>query len=446
MMVAVQQGRGIDDEQKFALAGPGRARCPAVELVGGHVESLAQRARPGPSSTGAYDRRVETPRPWTLSDRANRWFDRLLVLALFGLMVLLGWGAIGSVETLLCTLQVVPLWWRRRHPTAVLTAVVLASALQVFLISDPLPSQVVFPIAVYSATRWGGRWMPTVSLTVTVLAAAVASWSWTHEYARHWTDYVGFFVTAAALAVSAWALGLANRQRDQHLVGLVERARQAERMAERDIALAAQDERSRIAREMHDVVAHGLSVMVVQADGARYAAPKDPQVAVEALETIAATGRQSLQEMRRLLGLLRVGDSGVAPQPRLADVPRLVGEAAAAGMQVEADFGEGEGGDSSRLADVGEGVGLAVYRVVQEALTNVRKHAGPDARVKVRVVRTPHHVEFSVTDDGRGAAASPDGAGLGLLGMEERVSVHGGELESGPATGGGWQVQGRIPL
>ncbi len=365
------------------------------------------------------------------------------MLALSSLLVLLGWGGVGSVETVLCLLQIVPLWWRRSHATAVFAAVAAASALQVFLVSDPMPSQLAFPIAAYSAARWGGRAVPTLTLAVTLVAAAVGSWSWTHQYARGWSDYLTFFVTAAAIAVSAWALGVAGRQRDQHLDGLVERARQAERMAERDVALAAQDERSRIAREMHDVVAHGLSVMVVQADGARYAAPKDPQAAVDALATIAATGRESLQEMRRLLGLLRVGDSGVAPQPRLEDVPRLVSEAAAAGMQVEADFGES---DSSELAEVPEGVGLAVYRVVQEALTNVRKHAGPDVRVRVRVARTPSALEVLVIDDGRGATVPPDGAGLGLLGMQERVSVHGGRLEVGPVVGGGWRVQGRVPL
>lgn len=390
---------------------------------------------------------MEISRPWTLSDRANRWFDRLLVLGLAGVVVLLGVGGLESIELVLCLLQVAPLWWRRSRPALVFAAVAGASALQVFVVSDPLPGQLAFPIAVYSAARWGGRHVPVATLVVTVLAATVASWSWTHLYARGWSDFLGFFVTAAAIAVSAWALGMAGRQRDQHLLGLVERARQAERMAERDIALAAQDERSRIAREMHDVVAHGLSVMVVQADGARYAAPKDPQAAVDALETIAATGRESLQEMRRLLGLLRVGDSGVAPQPRLEDVPHLVSEATAAGMQVESDFGdEPDGPDRLALSTVPEGVGLAVYRVVQEALTNVRKHAGPGARVQVRVVRASRHIEFSVTDDGYGAATPSDGAGLGLLGMEERVSVHGGSLDCGPGIGGGWRVQGRIPL
>jgi signal transduction histidine kinase len=189
---------------------------------------------------------------------------------------------------------------------------------------------------------------------------------------------------------------------------------------------------------MHDVVAHGLSVIVVQADGARYAAAKDPDVAVGTLATIASTGRESLTEMRRLLGLLRDGDTGVAPQPGLDDVRHLVEEARTAGMEVAAELPAG-------TPEVPDGVGLAAYRIVQEALTNVRKHAGPDASVQVRVSVGPA-VEVAVRDDGRGAAAGSDSRGLGLVGMRERASVHGGTFEAGPAPGGGFAVSARLPL
>jgi signal transduction histidine kinase len=209
-------------------------------------------------------------------------------------------------------------------------------------------------------------------------------------------------------------------------------------MAEREVELAARDERARIAREMHDVVAHGLSVIVVQADGARYAAEKDPDVAVGTLETIASTGRESLTEMRRLLGLLRDGDTGVAPQPGLADVRHLVDEARALGTRVEADLPDPG-------PEVPDGIGLAAFRIVQEALTNVRKHAGPGATVRVGVAVGPD-VRVEVRDDGRGAAAPADGRGLGLVGMRERATVHGGTLEAGPAPGGGFTVSARLPL
>ncbi len=247
-----------------------------------------------------------------------------------------------------------------------------------------------------------------------------------------------YAVTIGAIVTAAWALGWAAQSRERYVASLVARAEQAERMAEREVELAARDERSRIAREMHDVVAHGLSVIVVQADGARYAAAKDPDVAVGTLETISATGREALTEMRRLLGLLREGDTGVAPQPGLDDVRHLVDEARAAGMRVAADLPE-------PAPDVPDGVGLAAYRIVQEALTNVRKHAGPDAAVDVRVA-VDRGVAIDVRDDGRGAAARAEGRGLGLVGMRERAAVHGGTLEAGPAPGGGFAVSARLPL
>lgn len=248
-------------------------------------------------------------------------------------------------------------------------------------------------------------------------------------------------LSCAGLAVSAWALGVAGSQRDRYVRGLLESAEQTRRVAERDVVLAAQDERARIAREMHDVVAHGLSVIVVQADGARYAAAQDPDVAVTTLGTIADTGRDSLAEMRRLLGLLRTEESGVRPQPRLDDVPHLVDEAVAAGTPVDAELPD-------VWPQVSEGVGLATYRVVQEALTNVRKHAGPQATVRLRVAVESDAVRVHVADDGRGAAGDPvpGSTGHGLVGMRERVGVHGGELRAGPAPGGGWVVDARIPL
>jgi signal transduction histidine kinase len=269
----------------------------------------------------------------------------------------------------------------------------------------------------------------------------VAAWSWIGGFGAPTitpgavTPYV---VTIAAIVTASWALGFAAQQRERYVAGLVERAEQAERMAEREVELAARDERARIAREMHDVVAHGLSVIVVQADGARYAAAKDPDVAVGTLATIASTGRESLTEMRRLLGLLRDGDTGVAPQPGLADVHHLVDEARAAGTRVEADLPD-------PAPDVPDGIGLAAYRIVQEALTNVRKHAGPDVTVRLRLAVGPD-VRVEVRDDGRGAATAPDGRGLGLVGMRERATVHGGSLEAGPAPGGGFAVSARLPL
>jgi signal transduction histidine kinase len=277
------------------------------------------------------------------------------------------------------------------------------------------------------------------ALLVGYAGAGVASVRWLLGYgALYQSSLVPYVVTIVAMVTAAWALGFAGQQRERYVASLVARAEQAERIAEREVELAARDERSRIAREMHDVVAHGLSVIVVQADGARYAAAKDPDVAVGTLETISTTGRESLTEMRRLLGLLRDGDTGVTPQPGLADVRHLVDEARAAGTRVEADL-------PTTTPEVPDGVALAAYRIVQEALTNVRKHAGPGATVRLRVA-VGRDLEVDVRDDGRGAAADRDGHGLGLVGMRERAAVHGGALEAGPAAGGGFAVSARLPL
>ncbi|MBE7324599.1 sensor histidine kinase [Nocardioides sp. Y6] len=388
---------------------------------------------------------MEPVLPWTLGPRARRWFDALLVLGLLGLSTL--HALAGELpEAVLSGAQVALLWWRRSRPTLVFVAVAAASATQLLVTDQPIVGQLAFPVAAYSVGRWGSRWGRPVSLVVILCACLVAAWAWTSwapTTATRVDSMVAPALACAGLAVSPWALGVAGSQRDRYVRGLVEQAEQTRRMAERDVALAAQDERARIAREMHDVVAHGLSVIVVQADGARYAAAQNPDVAVTTLGTIADTGRSSLAEMRRLLGLLRTEESGTRPQPRLDDVPHLVDEAVAAGTPVEADLPE-------EWPTVPEGVGLATYRVVQEALTNVRKHAGPQATVRLRVTVEREAVRVHVADDGRGAAGdpptAPDGTGHGLVGMRERVGVHGGELDAGPAVGGGWVVDARIPL
>lgn len=379
--------------------------------------------------------------PWRLGARGRWWFDASLTL---GLLVpgFLGHLLAGQpLASLLTAAQVAPLWWRRAHPSAVFAVVAVASAVQAPLHDLPITGQLAFPIATYSVARWSPRAHGLVALLVGYAGAVVAGWSWIGGLGAPRvtlgavTPYV---VTIAAIVTAAWALGFAAQQRERYVAGLVERAEQAERMAEREVELAARDERARIAREMHDVVAHGLSVIVVQADGARYAAAKDPDVAVGTLATIASTGRESLTEMRRLLGLLRDGDTGVAPQPGLGDVRHLVDEARAAGTRVEADLPD-------PVPEVPDGIGLAAYRIVQEALTNVRKHAGPGATVRLRVAVGPD-VRVEVDDDGRGAAAASDGRGHGLVGMRERTTVHGGTLEAGPAPGGGFAVSARLPL
>ncbi len=373
--------------------------------------------------------------PWRLPPRANRWLD----VAVVGILMLATLAyPVAGVDwswTVLAAAQLVPLLWRRRHPIAVYAAVVVASGAQVVWIDVPLHSQVAFPIAIYSVARFSTALPAAIALGVALVAAAFASVDWLVEFGAtvEPNTFSPYFVTIAGIVATAWALGTLGRTRKAYVDALIERGERIEREAAQQVALAASAERARIAREMHDVVAHGLTVMVVQADGARYAAAAEPEKATAALASISTTGREALTEMRRLLGLLRAEETGTAPQPRLADIAALAAE-----EQVQADL---VGLDRP----VPDGLALTAYRVVQEALTNARKHAGPAATTQVRV-RVGDGIEIVVEDDGRGASAHDDGHGLGLLGMRERVLAHDGSIEAGPRQSGGFRVFARLPL
>ena len=251
------------------------------------------------------------------------------------------------------------------------------------------------------------------------------------------------------------------RYRRAYYANLEERAARLERDRDAQARIAAAAERARIARELHDVVAHNVSVMVVQADGAAYALGADPGRAREALAAISATGRQALTEMRVLLGVLRstaeareacpgaadVTGAGtgqanrvtLAPVPDIGQLDDLLDQARAAGLTVSCTV-EGE------PRPLPGGTALAAYRIIQESLTNTRKHAGPWARASVLLRYTPDALELAVTDNGLGGAAAGDGAGHGLTGMRERAAIYGGSVQAGPRIDGGFQVTARLPI
>lgn len=383
--------------------------------------------------------------PWRLGPRGEQWFDRAIVGLLLLAVPALGFTIYTPVQTVLTVAEIVPLWWRRAHPLAVFTVVSVASATQAVLTGEPLWGQVAYPIALYSVARFSTARWGLAALGVGLVGAVVSSLrflsAWDSLDPNSLTAYI---LTIGTIVVAAWALGTLGRVRSEYVAALVERNEQLRRDAAQQAALAAGAERARIAREMHDVVAHGLSVIVVQADGARYAAAQDPAAAHQALATISATGRAALVDMRNLLGLLRDADADTRPQPRFSDIATLVEEARAAGTTVTATL-------PAAGVGVPEAVGLTAYRIVQEGLSNVRKHAGQGASAAV-IVTIGEALKIEVSDDGRGAAAAAapavlsGGAGHGLLGMAERVRVHGGELTTGPRPGGGFLVRARIPL
>jgi signal transduction histidine kinase len=240
----------------------------------------------------------------------------------------------------------------------------------------------------------------------------------------------------AFLLVAPWLVGRALHGRTREADDQAARAAQLEREQQR----AVEEERARIARELHDVIAHSLSVMIVQAGAAEEVAKRSPERVLEPVRSIQATGRQALLEMGRLLGMLREGSEelGLAPQPGLADLDALVEETRQAGLPVELTV------DGTKRP-LTQALDLSAYRIVQEALTNARKHAGEAARAQITLRYGAEALEIDVVDDGPGAGKA-SGGGHGLIGMRERVAVFGGNLETGPRQGGGFAVRAVLPL
>ncbi|RIQ20442.1 sensor histidine kinase [Jiangella rhizosphaerae] len=305
----------------------------------------------------------------------------------------------------------------------------------------------VLLIAVYSAANYAGL---TSSLLVTAAHIATSSAYAAVSADRHpeqAMDVPANVVISGLLILGAWGIGRAVRSRRLYTAELEDRARRLERANDVEVRAAIAEERSRIARELHDVVAHHVSVMTVQAAGARRALHRDVERTADALEAIEEIGRSALAEMRRVVGVLRAPDGDdrgaqpatLAPQPGLGDLAQLAEQMRDAGLPVDVTV-DGEPGA------VPVGVDLAAFRVIQEALTNTIKHAGPStATVHVRYLPSEVHVE--VRDDGHGVAAALEGrrTGHGLLGMRERVALYGGTLAAGPRRGGGYEVRAKIP-
>lgn len=389
-------------------------------------------------------------RPWRLGPEAVQWFDAALVVGLLGLTAVTLLVGQPLHVTALSALQVAPLAWRRSRPATTFALVWLFSGVQALVYDYPAIGQLAYPVALYSLARFGHSRDALVGLVLSLVATGVAAWVWVT--AGRYDDpppgvvqpdlslatFLPYTLTVGAIVIAAWALGTQGRIRRAYEEALLDRGERMAEEAEQRTRAAAAEERTRVAREMHDVVAHGITGMIVQADGARYAAEHDPAVAVRTLETVASTGREALTEMRRLLGLLRgTSDPELVPQPGLADLPRLLAADVEAG-RVRATLPD-------PAPDVPDSVALTVFRVVQESLTNVRKHAGAGATAAVDVAVDGPDVLVEVVDDGHGAARPSTSGGLGLVGMRERVAVHGGTLDVGPAPGGGWRVRARIP-
>jgi signal transduction histidine kinase len=338
------------------------------------------------------------------------------------------------------SLAVLSLAVRRRFPVSVLgfvvaTCVVLAAAGYDFSLGPAL----AYLIALYTVTAHRGL---ATSLPVGAAALAVFIGLLAAVGSDFWQA-----ASNTVLVAGIWWLGRSLRLRRAYLDELEARAQRLERARESDARAARTEERSRIARELHDVIAHHVSVMTVQAGAARRILHRDPEAVLDALTAIEQMGRTALGEMRRLVGVLRTEAepvrSELSPQPGVHDVSHLVEQLRETGLQVQL-WVEGESRSLS------PGVDLAAFRLVQEALTNTLKHAGPQARAWVRIQYADRQLRVEVEDDGRGLVAGlgrPGNAnGHGLMGMRERVALYGGDLRIGPRSGGGFEVRARFPL
>ena len=374
-------------------------------------------------------RRAATPH-----GRLPSWLDCGIVIVLLA-------GAMrhthdpGVRGTILNVALVVPLLWRRRAPVGVF-AFVWGIAVVQGLSGTPTLADAALLVAFYTIASCADRRTTALAglaleigivATVSKLASGVDPWG------RE-------FVALSGLATAAGVLGINVGSRRQILAGLRERAERMDREREQELALATAGERARIAREIHDVVAHNLSVMVALCDGAGYQVHESPDRVAAALEQASRAGRQALAEMRHLLGVLRdaPADPELAPQPGLRQIEAVVEQVRAAGTPVTYTL-------SGELGEAPPGIELAIYRIVQEALTNTLKHAGPDARATVRLTCAGGRIDVEVSDTGTGLPPVNPG-GAGLPGMRERAAVYGATLEAGPGPAGGWRVHASLSL
>lgn len=344
-----------------------------------------------------------------------------------------------AVRLAFSVLMVAPLVWRRRFPLSTF-AVAASVALVQWGAGVTLAADVALLIYLYTvASRYRVR-VGVLAAAVVELGVVLAAtrWDLAASLDLPWLPAV---VLLSGPVAAALLLGMSVRARRESMAALSDRARQLERERDQQAALAVAAERRRIARELHDVVAHSVSVMVTLSDAAVLKAGREPQRAADAMRQVSTTGHQALDEMRRLLGVLRSEDDpeGRHPQPGIGSIDALVSQVRAAGLAVEVEV-------TGPLGAVPAGEGLAVFRIVQESLTNALKHARGATHARVGIAVNDDVIEVEVRDDGTSTDADPAGAaGLGLVGMRERVAVYGGTLDAGHDADGGWQVRARLP-
>ncbi|MCG5214927.1 sensor histidine kinase [Streptosporangium sp. KLBMP 9127] len=346
-----------------------------------------------------------------------------------------------ALSVTLISLGCLSLVLRRLRPFLLLCVLEVVRAVLVLLDHNSSLLGLALMILIYTIAAHRGLALSLAALSIDLFVYLVSVAMGVSEDAR-----MGQVLTAV-FTVTVWVIGRSVRLRRAYLAELRDRAERLERARESDTRAARAEERSRIARELHDVVAHHVSVMTVQAAAARRVLTTNPEGAAEALSAIEAMGRTAMSEMRDIVGVLRMDGNGPAergPQPGLQELPSLVEQMREAGLSTQL-WMEG------RRAVLPPGIDLAAYRLIQEALTNTLRHAGPAARAWVTVRQEPGEFTVHIEDDGLGTGGHPERAdtrrsGHGLVGIRERVALYGGILRIGPRPGGGFEVKARFPL
>ena len=376
---------------------------------------------------------------WAWAARRERGTDVALAAAVFLTTLFFafdGWAEVPAVGPMagipfaalfLLAVACGALYWRRTEPLAVLGLTLVATLLAAAIGYRDLAGGYAVLVALYSAGRYvdDERWS-----YVGLAGSFCVCVGFPYLIGEITAVAVGFGLVVLSVV---WYIGRRLRTREEDA-----EERRREQAADADRAVQA--ERTRIARELHDVVAHRVSLMTVQAGAAKTVASDDPQAALQAMEAVEHAGRQALDELRHLLGVLRPSADGgsLGPQPGLTDVPRLIDQFREAGLDVSLSV-------SGATTDLPARVDLSAYRIVQEALTNVLKHAGPGAQSDVRVSIDDGAVAIEISDDGQAVTSLP-GSGHGIMGMRERALLLGGSLTAGPRAAGGFRVAANLPI
>jgi signal transduction histidine kinase len=407
----------------------------------------------GPAGTARAPGRIETAYRNVAASvsRHATAADATLAVALAACAVpqLVWWARKGpggpglfSEMVLFSAVLVVPLVWRRRFPLSVF-AFAAVVALAQWIVNVRLAADMTLLIYLYTVARWYPVRVGVLAAAVIEAGAVMAGVRW--DLTRSWLETLVFL---SGLVAASLLLGVSVRHWRNSFSTLTERAEQLERERDQQARIAVAAERTRIAREMHDVVAHSLSVMVTLSEGAALKQAAEPERAKRAMRQVSATGHQALDEMRRLLGVLRTEDAPEPrqPQPGLAQLDGLLGQVRATGLAAElAVTGLAVTGLAAAMPP---GAELTVYRIVQEALTNTLKHAVGPTRVRVAIACRPDAVTVDIHDDGARRHGGPQAGltGHGLTGMRERAAVYDGAVSAGPDPAGGWRIHARLPM